>query len=99
MLFIQPWPDVLRGQLLRDLPDFWLVLIVVAQEDIKDLGFGVLCIHTEPLLGSIIGKLDYRIEIQNTEYRSQKSEVGRFRSRRNSAGMDTCPRSVIVPLT
>jgi len=33
-----------------------------------------LCIHTEPLLGSIIGKLDYRIEIQNTEYRSQRSE-------------------------
>ena len=80
MLFIQPWPDVLRGQLLRDLPDFWLVLIVVAQEDIKDLGFGVLCIHTEPLLGSIIGKLDYRIEIQNTEYRIQKSEVRGQRS-------------------
>jgi len=59
LLFIQPWPDVLEGQLLRDLPDCWLVLAVVAQEDIKDLGFGVLYIHTEPLLGSIIGKLDY----------------------------------------
>jgi hypothetical protein len=28
----------------------------MAQEDIKDLGFGVLCIHTQPLFGSIISK-------------------------------------------
>ena len=49
-LFIQPWLDILRGQLLRDLTDGWLVLAVVAQEDIKDFRFGALCVHTGAIL-------------------------------------------------
>ena len=44
-VFIEPWFDAFLDQLLRDLANGWLVLAVVAQEDIKDLGLGVLPVH------------------------------------------------------
>src|SRR6516225_743564 len=43
--FIQPWLDAFLDQLLRYFADGWLVLAVVAQEDIKDFSFGVLLAH------------------------------------------------------
>ena len=49
-LFIQPRFDAFLDQLLRDLADGWLVLAIVAQEDIKDFRFGVLSVHTEAIL-------------------------------------------------
>ena len=36
ILFIQPRFDIFLGELLCNLTDDWLVLAVVAQEDIKD---------------------------------------------------------------
>jgi hypothetical protein len=48
--FIQEGLYVFLGQLLRDLTDGWLVLAVVAQEDIKDFRFGVLSVHTEAIV-------------------------------------------------
>jgi hypothetical protein len=50
LLLIQPGPDVVLGQLPRDLANGGLVLAVVAQEDIKDFHFGVLCVHTKAIL-------------------------------------------------
>jgi hypothetical protein len=38
ILFIQPRVDPLVDQLLRNIANGWLVLAVVAQEDIKDFG-------------------------------------------------------------
>jgi hypothetical protein len=44
-VFIEPWFDAFLDQLLRYLANGWLVLAVVTQEDIKDLGLGVLHVH------------------------------------------------------
>jgi hypothetical protein len=43
--FIQPGLDAFLDQLLPDLANGGLVLAVVAQEDIKDFRFGLLCVH------------------------------------------------------
>ena len=48
--FIQPWLDAFPDQLLRDLADSRFVVTMVAQEDIKDFGFGVLSVHAEAIL-------------------------------------------------
>ena len=56
LFFIQPWFDLFLSQLPRDLANSWLVLAVVAQEDVKDFALGVLGVHTEPLFRSIIGE-------------------------------------------
>ena len=48
--FIQPRIDVFPSELLRDLANSWLVLAVVAQEDIKDLGLKVLPVHANAVL-------------------------------------------------
>jgi hypothetical protein len=48
--FIQPWLDTFLDQLLTDSANGWLVLAVVAQEDIKDFRFGHLCAHPEAIL-------------------------------------------------
>jgi hypothetical protein len=54
---------------------------VVAQEDIKDLGFGVLCIHTEPLFGSIISKAGLHISVLQHQQRIADARLyaGAFR--------------------
>ena len=50
LLYVKPWLDAFLDQLLRDLANGWLVLAVVAQEDIKDLGLGVLPVHANTVL-------------------------------------------------
>ena len=50
LLYVKPWLDAFLDQLLRDLANSWLVLAVVAQEDIKDLGLGVSPVHANGVL-------------------------------------------------
>jgi hypothetical protein len=45
LFYVQPRLDPFLDELSRDLANSWLVLAVVAQEDIKDLGLGVLPAH------------------------------------------------------
>jgi hypothetical protein len=50
LLYVKPWPNAFLDQLLCNLANGRLVLAVVAQEDIKDLGLGVLPVHANAVL-------------------------------------------------
>jgi hypothetical protein len=62
--FIQPRFDIFLGKLLCDIADRRLVLAVVAQEDIKDFGFGVLPVHANSVLygKNLARKVDFEIK-------------------------------------
>lgn len=59
--FIQPRFNLFLGQFLCYLANRRLVLAVVAQEDIKDLGLGVLPVHGSTVLSGAKNKVDFEI--------------------------------------
>ena len=67
-LFVEPWFDAFLGQLLPDHANRWLVLAVVAQEDIKDFPFGVLYVHTN---GNLISLKPARPPLNHSEVQRQ----------------------------
>jgi hypothetical protein len=67
-LFVEPWFDAFLGQLLPDHANRWLVLAVVAQEDIKDFLFGVLYVHTN---GNLISLKPARPPLNHSEVQRQ----------------------------
>ena len=49
-MFIQPGLHAFPDQPLRDLANGWLILAIVAHEDIKGFGFGDFRVHTDDIL-------------------------------------------------